>query len=201
VTWSPGGIDVGVQASLIQFYPILLSTLLSINRQDLSLYDASYALLLSSSPLTIYLVVASICDLVGFETNLYRRINSHRRTIRTLGVLVPFLWLGLSITLRLSDRAFVNSELCRNSSLKDWFSDLFWSLMVFITFFGGQFLGLGFLPAWGLTFGLCLFRRRSQMMEAFRAAREGGSKSWGRLCIPWTLIKCAWCVSAIVVPN
>jgi hypothetical protein len=201
VTWSPRGIDVGVQASLIQFYPILLSTLLSINRKDLSLYDASYALLLSSSPLTIYLVVASICDLFGFETDFYKRIKFHRRTIRTLGVLVPLLWLWLSLTLRFSNRAFVNSELCRNSSFKDWLSDLFWSLMVYITFFGGQFLGLGFLPACGLAFGLCLFRRRSQMMEDFRAVREGGSKSWGELCMPWTLMKCAWCVSAVVVPN
>jgi hypothetical protein len=70
VTWSPGDIGVGVQASFVQIYPILLSTLLSINRQTLSLYDANFALILTSSPLTVDLVFASIHELCGFETNL-----------------------------------------------------------------------------------------------------------------------------------
>jgi hypothetical protein len=94
----------GIQASLIQICPIFLSTLLSINRQTLSLYDASYALLITSSPLTVYLAVASVCDPFGFKTDLYKRIKSYRRTTRILGALVLFLWLGLSMTLTLSDR-------------------------------------------------------------------------------------------------
>jgi hypothetical protein len=109
LTWFPGDIDVGIQASLIQIYPILLSTLLSINRQTLSLYDASYALLITSSPPTVYLTVVSICDLFGFKIDLYKRVKSHRPTTRILGALVLFLWLGLSMTLTLSDRAFVIS--------------------------------------------------------------------------------------------
>jgi hypothetical protein len=48
LTWFPGDIDVGIQAFLIQIYPILLSTLLSMNRLTPSLYDASYALLITS---------------------------------------------------------------------------------------------------------------------------------------------------------
>ena len=111
MTWSPGDIGIGVQASLVQIYPILLSTLLSIKRQTLSLYDANFALTLTSSPLTVYLVFASIRDLCVFETNLYKRIKSHRHILRTIGALVPLLWLGLSIILRFSTRAFVNSEL------------------------------------------------------------------------------------------
>jgi hypothetical protein len=74
---------------------------------------------LSSSPLTVYLAVASICDLFGFKTDLYKRIKSHRRTTRILGALVLFLWLGLSTSLTLSDQAFVNSEDCRGSNFKD----------------------------------------------------------------------------------
>ena len=114
--WFPGDIDIGIQASLIQIYPILLSTLLSINRQTLSLYDANYALLITSSPPTVYLAVASICDIFWFETDLHKPVKSHRRTTRILGALVLFLWLGLCMTLTLSDRAFVNSEDCRGSS-------------------------------------------------------------------------------------
>ena len=69
MTWSPGDVDVGIQSLLIQVYPILLSVLLSIdvniNKNQLSTFDAAFALTLSSSPLTVYLVVASIGDLCG----------------------------------------------------------------------------------------------------------------------------------------
>jgi hypothetical protein len=196
LTWFPGDIDIGIQASLIQIYPILLSTLLSINRQTLSLYDASYTLLITSSPLTVYLAVASICDFFGFETDLYKRVKSRCRATRILGALVLFLWLGLSMTLTLSDRAFVNSEDCRGSSFKDRVWDVPWSFSN--PHFKGQLAGLGFFPAFALTFGLCLFRRWSQVMEDFRARREGESKLWGRLRVPWTFMKCAWCVSVAV---
>jgi hypothetical protein len=186
----------GIQASLIQICPIFLSTLLSINRQTLSLYDASYALLITSSPLTVYLAVASVCDPFGFKTDLYKRIKSYRRTTRILGALVLFLWLGLSMTLTLSDRAFMNSEDCRGSSFKDRVWDVPWSFSN--PHFRGQLAGLGFFPAFALAFGLCLFGRRSQVVEDFRAHREGESKLWGMLRMPWTFIKRAWCVSVAV---
>jgi hypothetical protein len=198
VTFSPGNIDVGVRATLIQIYPILLSTLLSINTQTLSLFDANFALLLTSSPLTTYLVVVSICGLFGFETSLHKRTKSHRRTIRILGALIPFLWLGLSLTLTFSDKAFVGSEYCCGVSFKDWLSDLFWSL--WLSPLGYFDLGLGILPAFTVAFGLCLFRRRSQVMKDLRADREGKSRLWGRLRIPWTFVKSVWCVSVVVVP-
>jgi hypothetical protein len=199
VTFSLGDIDVGIRATLIQIYPILLSTLLSINTGTLSLFDAGFALPLTSSPLTIYLVVASICDLFGFETNLYKRIKSYRRIIAILGALIPLLWLWLSLTLTFSDSAFVGSELCRNSRFKDWLLNTFWSL-VFESPFQSDF-GVGYcvFPAFALAFGLCLFRRRSQVMNDLRADREGRSKLWGRLRIPWTFVKSAWCVSVVVV--
>jgi hypothetical protein len=204
VTWSPGGIDAGIQASLLQIYPILLSTLLSINRQALYLFDASYALLLTSSPLTIYLVVASICDICGFETNLYKRIKSHRRTIRILGILVPILWLGLSLTLRFSDRAFVDSKSCRGSSFKDWLLDFVRSYLLTssITPGGGQPALVVYVavPILAATFYLCMFRRLSQAAKDFRARRKGISNLWGRLCMPWTFMKCVWCVSIVVGP-
>ena len=199
VTWSPENTDVGIRASLIQIYPILLSTLLSINRQTLDLFDASTALLLTSSPLTVYLVVASICGLFGFETDLYKGTQFHRRTFYILGALVLPLWLGLSMTLSLSGRAFVWSMYCRGSTFKDWLSELFQSLESSSPFWPVYLdWRIGVLPAFALTFGLCLFRRRSRLMESFQADMEGASKVRGTLRIPWSLLKCAWCVCLIV---
>ena len=202
VTWSPKDVDEGIQASLTQIYPILLSTLVSIKRQSLTLFDATFALLLTSSPLTVYLVVASICDLCGFETNLYKRIKSYRRTIRFFGAMIPFLWLGLSLTLTFSDKAFKNSGLCRGSSFTDWLLDVFWSLIFYSPLLGGYFgLGLGIIPALALAFMLCLFRRRSQAKESFRVDMEGKSKLRRALWTPWMFVKCVWCVSVVAVPS
>ena len=194
ITWSLADVDVGVQASIIQFYPILLSTLLSINRQQLSLFDASFALQLTSSPLTTYLVVASICDLCGFETNLYKRIKYNCIIIRALAILVPFFWLGLSMTLTLSDSAFIDSGLCRGSTFRDWLLHLLRFIWVSVQF--------GFVPplswSFAILFVLFLVRRRSQLVADIRAYRGGASKPWKWLCIPWAFAKCAWCVSVIV---
>ena len=72
VTYSDRDIDLpAIQSLLVQFYPILLSTLLSVKRQQLSLFDADFALLLSLSPLTIYLSFASVCDPCGIQTGLF----------------------------------------------------------------------------------------------------------------------------------
>jgi hypothetical protein len=203
VTWSPEGIDAGIRASLIQIYPILLSTLISaVGRHDLYIYDASFALLLTSSPLTVYMVVASICDLFWFETDLYKRIKSDRRTLRILGALVSLLWFGLSVILTLSDHAFFNSDSCSISTFKTWWLNLYLSITYYSPFQPGYFgVGLGVLPALGLAFGLCLFRRRSQVMKDFRAHREGESRLWGIFRVPWTFVKCAWWVSVVVFPG
>src|SRR6266403_773624 len=77
VTFSPTYIDVGIRATLFQIYPTLISTLISMKREQLSLFDANYGLILSSSPLTAYLVFATIGDVFGSKTGLYKRIK-HR---------------------------------------------------------------------------------------------------------------------------
>ena len=128
VTLSPGDIDVGIQSLLVQIYRILLSTLLSIDRQRLSRFDANFVLALSSSPLTVYLVIASICDLFGINTDLYGRVKSYRHIIHTLGALVLLLWTGLSMTFNLSTRAFKDS-LCDTGTFKDWLQKAAFSLI------------------------------------------------------------------------
>ena len=123
MTWSPENVDIGVQSLLFQIYPILLSTLLSVNRRQLSTFDAYFALLLSSSPLTVYLVAASIGDLLGIKTGLYKRIKSHRRIIRALGAVVLPLWTGLGMTTWMSRTAFTNSSCPGDFSFGGWLMD------------------------------------------------------------------------------
>ena len=165
VTWSPKDIGVGIEASLIQSYPILLSTLLSVNRNQLSLSDAACALNLTSPPPMVYLTVASIGDLFGAQTSLYKRVWSHRRTLRALGALILPLWSALSLTLWLSTRAFSNSEDGGGGNFKDWVLSL---LFIYTTGpFISEFVVWIHTPIMAVCFFLCLFRRRSQVMADF----------------------------------
>lgn len=130
MTWSPGDIDEGIRAILLQIYPILLSTLSSIGSKQLSLFDANFALILTSSPLTVYIVVTSTCEWFGMKTGLYKRIKSNRFVVRILGTSVLFLWFGLSATLKLSIHAFRDSEACQGVTLWDWLGDLFVTVLL-----------------------------------------------------------------------
>lgn len=108
ITWSPD-VDVGIQVSLLQIYSMLLSTLFSVNRQQLSLEDANFVISVVFSPLTIYLVAASACNLCGIKTSLYGRIESYPRVVCCLGALVLPFWLALTMISVLSSGAFTDS--------------------------------------------------------------------------------------------
>jgi hypothetical protein len=197
VTWSPGDVDIGIQSLLVQFYPILLSTLLSTNGTQLSRFDAGFALLLSSSPLTIYLVFASICDLFGIHTGLYKRIKSHRLIIRTLGVLVMFLWTGLSMTLSLSTGAFKDSS-CGVSTFASWLQGtIFWLVISFFVHGDLTYRTLLFTLAIVIPWLFCLVRRWSQLRVDVKLYSEGAS----RLRKSWTLMKYTWYVPVHVGPR
>ena len=191
MTWSPGDVDVGILSLLVQFYPILLSTLLSVNRQQLSGFDAYFALILSSSPLTTYVVVASISNLYGIHTGLYKRIKSYRITICILGALVPLLWAGISMVVYLSPTAFKDSQ-CETTSFADWAQNAALSITFSFTYPGG----VGHLTPWFIwvlvtPWLICLARRWSQLRADVKFYSEGAS----RLCVFWIWMKCAWCVA------
>ena len=179
VTWSPGDVDVGIQSLLVQIYPILLSTLLSINRQQLSRFDASFVLTLSSSPLTIYLVTASICDLFGIHTGLYKRIKSYRPAIRALGASVLLLWTGLSMVSSISTRAFKDSW-CGTRTFAGWLGDTANILVFSFMSPGGLIPGFGwvFVSPWFFF----LARRSPQLRADVKLYSEGAS----RLRVLWT---------------
>jgi hypothetical protein len=190
ITWSPGDVGTGVQASFLQIYSVLLSTLLSVNRQQLSIGDVYFALTLTSPPLAAYLVVASICEFCGTKTDLYKRVKSYRRIVYFLGVSIMPLWLGLTVVLYFSDCAFTDSTLmATESTFRAWLGELAsyaWNLILpgvcpFI------YVGLiGVFPA------LFLFRRWPLLAAEVRPCL--GSKPWGWLRLPCTFIMGAWYV-------
>ena len=190
MTYSHGDVDLAIQSLLVQFYPILLSALLSVGRGQLSIFDAEFALFVSSSPLAIYLSFASVCDLCGIRTGLFKRIRSHRHIIRTLGALVPLLWTALSMIKGLSSTAF------RDSSCGPTFTFLGWLEATTLSLINSLLSpGMQDTPGTGLAllvpFFVLLFRRRSQVWADVQLSLDGASK----LHVPLTWVKCAWYVS------
>jgi len=180
---------VGIQSLLIQLYPILLSTLLSINRDQLSTFDAFIALVLSSSPLMIYLVVASIADLCGIQTGLYKRIKSHRFIIRALGASLLFIWTGLSMTAKMSTSAFKDSSCINGTTFVDWLRYITTIPIYFLMYPGGthtNFPGLEWVIV--IPWIVFLARRWSQVRADVKLHSEGAS----RLLVFCTWVKCAW---------
>jgi hypothetical protein len=165
--------------------------LFSINRQQLSLFDAYHALLLVCSPLMAQVVLTSIKQLFRFEHYRLKRIQYYPCAIYTFGALLLPLWAGLSLTLRLSSRAFINSKLCSNPTFEDLLSDL---LSFTIRKNSSSLLLFTLVFVAPLQLGL-LIRKFTQRVAAYPRAQEGTSGPLGRLRILRTFAKCGWCVS------
>lgn len=153
-----------------------------------------FALNLASSPLMAYLVLASICDLCGAKTGLYKRIKSHRRITRSLGAFIVPLWLILTGVVCLSTSAFTNDD--DESEDYDGVSGWFLYLATFImsALQPGPFPPLA-TAAIGVFSVHLLVRNRSQLVAEVRPCLR--SKPWGWFRLPHTFIKGAWYVSAV----
>ena len=196
MNFSADSVDTGVISMIAQLYSILLSTLFSVNRQQLSLFDANYALMVTSSPFTMYLVFSSICDLFGFETGLFKRVETHRRVISFFGALLLPVWVGLRLTLSLSTTAFQDSKICGGPNFKAVLLDF---ILLFLPS-TGPFTGV-----WYNLFGLIVVSLVVicvgwfGMLVGFLTRQEGEPGPWKRLLEVWTpLFKDVWCVSVVV---
>lgn len=148
--------------------------------------------MITSSPFMIYVVFSSIRDILGYESGLFKRIKSYRRITHLSVAMFLVLWSWLRLTLRLSDKAFRDSELCSNTTFKDLLLDL---LLLFVPPTG---------PAGGFWFALCVALMLSllavilgwcEVVVGFLTHREGEYRPWEKLPRAWGSIGDAWYVS------
>jgi len=107
---------------LSQVYPNLIATAFSafLSRGNLSLFDAHFALAVAASPVTFYICFSAYLDAFRFQSTLFNRITSSKRTIRFLYLLLPWLWIGLHLYTSFSTTAFRNSDLCHGMTFTLW---------------------------------------------------------------------------------
>lgn len=123
VVWSP---DVTPSTLLLfsQTIPILVATLSSIHSTNMSLFDAHFSAAAAASPLSIYVSASSVLYLFRPNgTSLFEKIPSHkaRTLILIMGLILPLLWLSVSLVTSFSTIAFRNSGFCRGMTFPRYF--------------------------------------------------------------------------------
>ena len=107
---------------LSQVYPIMLATAASINTDNLSLFDAHFAVAVTGSPVSVYLAYSAARDVFNRPNMLFRKLTHGKTLIRCLGLALPFLWFAINLTISFSPRAFRNSpENCQKMTIIGWF--------------------------------------------------------------------------------
>jgi hypothetical protein len=118
--WSKHDLKTSVFMLLSQVYPILIATASSIGSGNLSLFDAHYAVAVTASPITIYLVYSSFRDVFRRPNILFQKLTSSKAVVRYLGLLLPVLWLFVNVMTSFYTKAFSDSPLCRGMTLPLW---------------------------------------------------------------------------------
>ena len=110
---------------LSQVYPIMVATAGSINTDNLTLFDAHFAVAVTASPVSFYLVYSSIRDAIGRPNTLFSKLRRESgpaaNIIRSFGLVLPILWLGVNLTISFSPHAFKDSyNYCKNMTFAQW---------------------------------------------------------------------------------
>lgn len=107
---------------LSQVYPIMLATAASINTDNLSLFDAHFAVAVTASPVSMYLAYSAVRDVFNRPNTLFRKLTYGKTLIRCLGLALPVLWFAINLIISFSPRAFRNSpENCQKMTIMGWF--------------------------------------------------------------------------------
>jgi len=188
---------------LSQVYPILIATASSIgSHSDLSLFDAHYAVAVTASPTTVYLVYVSY---FRPPTILFNELTSSKAIVRYLGLLLPILWLFVNLMTSFYTKAFRDSALCRGMTLPLWIEFLIASNFVgVLDIMGRRDLitdlekrgGLGMLSLVGiLIWAVYLVRHRHDIFHEYQTRRYKLQRlpTWKKIPLTvWHLPMACW---------
>ncbi|KIM36091.1 hypothetical protein M413DRAFT_20642 [Hebeloma cylindrosporum] len=222
--WAHEDIHTTVLMLLSQVYPILLATAASINTNNLSLFDAHFAVAVTASPVSAYLAYSAARAVFYKPNTLFLQLTYGKTLIRWLGLALPVLWFAINLTISFSPRAFRNSpQHCQKMTLIGWLE--FQAVSNFIgvlDVMGRRDLwndleGRGGLGAISLAlmwiWAVYLVRHRYDILNEIRLRRERQttrnfflrklflvwtvfSASWHVVtrCHPWTIIAIVFCL-------
>ena len=161
---------------------------------------------MTSSPLTVYLSLASACNILGIKTGLYKRVASHRLITSVLGALVLLFWFALFAIIVVSHNAFTDSKDDGGDTFVDMLRYLFFTLLFrFLQPDINFLLPENFFPLFYIIFLASLVfivaKTRLGVAREARSCGRGKSKPWVWFYVPWMFVKCLWCVFITVDPQ
>ena len=191
---------------LFQVYPIMLATAASINTNNLSLFDAHFAVAVTASPVSVYLAYSAARDVFNRPNTLFRKLTSGKTLIRCLGLALPVLWLAINLTISFSPRAFRNSpENCQKMTFIEWFEFQAMSNFIGVLDVMGRrdlwndLEGRGGLGAISLTlmwiWAVYLVRHRYDILNEIRRRQERQvihNFFRRKLLVIWSVVSASW---------
>ena len=206
--WSKDDLKTSVFMLLSQVYPILIATASSIGSGELSelSFDAHYAVAVTASPITIYLVYSSFRDGVFRRPNiLFQKLMSSKAVVRYLGLILPLLWLFVNLMTSFYTKAFRDSALCQGMTLSLWIEfQIASNFMGVLDVMGRRDLindieergGLGMVSLLGLwIYGVYLVRHRYDIFHEYQTWRDDlrHLPTWKRIFLTvWYVPMACW---------
>ncbi|KAL0573563.1 hypothetical protein V5O48_008396 [Marasmius crinis-equi] len=103
--WSKKSIEESVAVIMLQVYSTLISTVISMARHDLPVSDVHFALTLTISPLTMWILYSTYRFIRKRPSYLYDNIKSaHQNTIAILSVGMLLWWIVIDILIYSNDK-------------------------------------------------------------------------------------------------
>lgn len=180
--WSKHDLKTSIFMLLSQVYPILIATASSIGSGNLSLFDAHYAVAVTASPITVYLVYSSFRDVFNRPNILFQKLTSSKAVVRYLGLFLPLLWVFVNLMTSFYPKAFSDSALCRGMTLPLWIEFQIASNFIgVLDVMGRRDLiddieergGLGMVSLLGIwIYGIYLVRHRYDIFHVYQTRRH-----------------------------
>ncbi|KAJ4477156.1 hypothetical protein J3R30DRAFT_3753923 [Lentinula aciculospora] len=116
IRYSEEDVAESVSVLLLQVYTLMVCAFISLIRKQLSVADAHFSLTSTVSPLALYLLYASMREVLKKPSHLFRRLGSHR-TYSILSLLMLPMWIVMNLLIYFAD---VFADTCPPLTLASW---------------------------------------------------------------------------------
>ena len=136
-------VTLNVLAHFTIVYSVLVGTLVSIGLHQFTLSDAQFAITVTHSPLSFYLIYVSIRSLLNKPTLVMDRLEGLKRPTQALAVGLLFFWIALDTIVMFGRHAFTDGR-CQDTTWRDWATVLIdsWFVSPLYTFATAEALGI-----------------------------------------------------------
>lgn len=147
IKWSAVDIVGSISTVLLTVFSLLLCTFVSLIQQQLSLADAHFSMTITISPVTLYLIYASVRAFFKKETLVYTRLDAKTSLIvKIFAYTLVLAWVTLEVLIYFWPNKLFSRGGCGKISMAAWI--YYVVIMTFDRFFFPLVLTLPTVPIW-----------------------------------------------------